>query len=90
MVYLQGNGTCISQDKLEEVMRTHLQNLGVTVELQKGLVALEQNDKTITATLAAFKHGQPTDLQENVVCKYLIGADGAKGRFYSRRSCLPS
>lgn len=61
-------------------MRIHLQKYGVTVELQKGLVTFEQGGEKVAATLATFRNGQPTELHEKVVCQYLIGADGAKGR----------
>ncbi|KAK0441953.1 FAD binding domain-containing protein [Armillaria borealis] len=73
------NGACLSQDLLEGVLRDHLAKYGVSVELNKGIVAIKQDATIVTATLAVFRNGVPTDEKEEVVAQYLIGSDGAKG-----------
>ncbi|EIN04034.1 hypothetical protein PUNSTDRAFT_77218 [Punctularia strigosozonata HHB-11173 SS5] len=73
------NGACLSQAVLEKVIRAHLEKYGVTVELNKGLIAIEQDADVVTATIAIHRSGVPTEEREVVVAKYLIGADGAKG-----------
>ncbi|PBK78579.1 hypothetical protein ARMSODRAFT_947517 [Armillaria solidipes] len=73
------NGACLGQDLLEGVLRDHLAKYGVSVELSKGLVAIKQDATTVTATLAVFRNGVPTDEKEEAVAQYLIGSDGAKG-----------
>ncbi len=45
----------------------------------KGLVAIEQDATTVTATVTVFRDGVPTDEKEVVVAQYLIESDGAKG-----------
>jgi FAD binding domain len=61
-------------------MRSHLAEFGVTVELSKGLVAIEQNADYVHATVAVHKSGTPImEQQETIVAKYLLGTDGAKG-----------
>ncbi|KAJ3558060.1 hypothetical protein NM688_g1138 [Phlebia brevispora] len=73
------NGECLRQEKLEAIMRDHLAKYGISVEMSKGLVNVEQDKDGVTATLAVFKNGQSTAVQETVICQYLVGADGAKG-----------
>jgi 2-polyprenyl-6-methoxyphenol hydroxylase-like FAD-dependent oxidoreductase len=74
-----GNGVCLSQDQLEEILRKHLAKYGVVVEYGKGLVGIEQTANAVTATVTRFKDGKPTEDQELITAQYLIGADGAKG-----------
>jgi len=71
---------------LEEILRTHLANYGITVELSKGLIAIDQTGDVINATIAVHKSGQQTEERDIVVTKYLIGTDGAKGA-YSLLAC---
>ncbi|KDQ34081.1 hypothetical protein PLEOSDRAFT_21091, partial [Pleurotus ostreatus PC15] len=75
------NGACVSQDSLESVLRQHLSQHRISVELGRGLTALEQNDDAVVASVTTFKDGQPTGEVEKVSVKYLIGSDGAKGIF---------
>ncbi|KAK0228928.1 FAD binding domain-containing protein [Armillaria fumosa] len=72
------NGACLGQDLLEGVLRDHLAKHGVSVELNKGLVVIEQDAATVTAAVAVFRNGVLTDEKEEVVAQYLIGSDGAK------------
>lgn len=79
LIMSQANGACLSQATLEGILRSHLDKHGVAVELSRGLVAIEQFADTLTATIAVHEAGQPTEEQETLTCKYLIGADGARG-----------
>ncbi|KIM91474.1 hypothetical protein PILCRDRAFT_655 [Piloderma croceum F 1598] len=72
------NVACLSQDALEGVMRIHLAKYGVTVELGKCLVGLEQDTGCATATIIVNESGQDEKC-ETVIVKYLVGADGAEG-----------
>lgn len=74
---LQVNGGCLSQAELEEIIRTHLARLDVTVELGKELVAIEQDQDGVTATILTHD----TETKEIVRADYLVGADGARGIF---------
>jgi 2-polyprenyl-6-methoxyphenol hydroxylase-like FAD-dependent oxidoreductase len=78
LISLQPNVACLSQDALEGVMRTHLTKYGITVELGKCLVALEQDADCVTATITVNESGQD-EKRETVNAKYLVGTDGAKG-----------
>ena len=77
---LQGNGVCLSQNELEDILKKHLARYSVAVEYGKGLVGIEQTPDVITATVATFENGKETEGKELVTAQYLIGADGAKGR----------
>jgi 2-polyprenyl-6-methoxyphenol hydroxylase-like FAD-dependent oxidoreductase len=68
----------IPQWRVEETLRLRLAEWGAGVELATELVALEQNDNYVTATL------QKGDTQERVRAKYMIGADG--GHSFVRKS----
>jgi 2-polyprenyl-6-methoxyphenol hydroxylase-like FAD-dependent oxidoreductase len=81
LIYCQTNGACLSQDALEEIMRTHLAKYGIMVELGTCLVALEQDTNCVTATITINRPGQ-TETRETVTADYLVGADGAKGNIY--------
>ena len=53
---------------------------------------LEQSGDNVTATLETYHDGQPTGKRETVTYEYVVGADGAKGRFSTLFSefCLRS
>jgi len=68
----------IPQWRVEETLRLRLAEWGAGVELATELVAIEQNEDNVTATL------QKPDTQEQVRCKYLIAADG--GHSFVRKS----
>jgi len=68
----------IPQWRVEETLRLRLAEWGAGVELATELVAIEQNEDYVTATL------QKGDSQEQVRSKYLIGADG--GHSFVRKS----
>jgi hypothetical protein len=59
---------CLGQDVLESVMRTHLVKYGITVELGKCLVALEQDADCVTATITANESVQD-EKRETVIVK---------------------
>jgi 2-polyprenyl-6-methoxyphenol hydroxylase-like FAD-dependent oxidoreductase len=60
-------------------MRAHLAKYDISVELSTGLVGIEQTADQVTATLESFADGQPTGRREILTCRYLVGADGARG-----------
>jgi 2-polyprenyl-6-methoxyphenol hydroxylase-like FAD-dependent oxidoreductase len=64
--------------RVEETLRLRLAEWGARVELATELVAIEQNEDYVTATL------QKGDTQEQVRSKYLIAADG--GHSFVRKS----
>ncbi len=69
----------IPQWRVEETLRSRLAEWGARVELATELVAIEQNEDYVSATL------RKRDAQEQVRCKYLIAADG--GHSFVRK-CL--
>lgn len=79
---LQANGACISQTVLEEIIRDRLAMYGVTIELSTELTDIQQDEESVTATVA--HHSEDVrDVLEIIRAKYLIGADGAKGNIDS-------
>jgi len=68
----------IPQWRVEETLRWRLAEWGEGVELATELVAIEQNEDYVTATL------QKSGTREQVRSKYLIGADG--GHSFVRKS----
>lgn len=68
----------VPQYRTEKVMRGRLAEFGHQVEFGLELVAFEQDEECITARLSGLSG------QENVRCRYLIGADG--GRSFVRGS----
>ena len=68
----------IPQWRVEETLRLRLAEWGARVELATELVAFEQNEDYVTATL------QKGDTREQVRSKYLIAADG--GHSFVRKS----
>ena len=68
----------IPQWRVEETLRLRLAEFGAQVELATELVAFEQNENYVTATL------QKGDTQKQVRSKYLIAADG--GHSFVRKS----
>jgi 2-polyprenyl-6-methoxyphenol hydroxylase-like FAD-dependent oxidoreductase len=68
----------IPQWRVEEILRARLTELGGQVELATELVALEQDDHTVSATLAAG------GAAERVQAAYLVAADG--GRSFVRKA----
>jgi len=67
----------IPQWRVEEILRLRLAEWDKQVELATELVALEQDDDVVTATLTR------DDIEERVRSKYLIAADG--GRSFVRK-----
>jgi 2-polyprenyl-6-methoxyphenol hydroxylase-like FAD-dependent oxidoreductase len=68
----------IPQWRVEETLRIRLAQWGAEVELATELIALEQNEDGVTATL------QRGDTQEQVHSRYLVAADG--GHSFVRKS----
>jgi 2-polyprenyl-6-methoxyphenol hydroxylase-like FAD-dependent oxidoreductase len=78
LITFQPNTACLSQDVLESIIRAHLVKYGITVELGKCLVALEQDADSVIATITVNECGQDEKC-EIVTAKYIVGSDGAKG-----------
>jgi 2-polyprenyl-6-methoxyphenol hydroxylase-like FAD-dependent oxidoreductase len=57
---------------VEEALRGLLERSGIRVELATQLVAIEQDEDLVTATLT--RDGR----QERALCRYLVAADGGK------------
>ena len=76
---LQASGRCLQQEALVRVLTSHLERFGVKVELSRGLVDLEQKEDRVVATVSKFEHGSPTSETTRIECRYLVGADGARG-----------
>jgi putative polyketide hydroxylase len=57
------------------VLRGHLSDLGLLVELQTELIAIEQDADKVTATLINHSNGR----KEVVPALYVVGADGGRG-----------
>ena len=68
----------IPQWRVEEILRARLADWGIEVELATELVALEQSDDVVMATI---QHGS---IQEEVQAVYLVAADG--GRSFVRKA----
>ncbi|KAJ6482979.1 FAD binding domain-containing protein [Mycena vitilis] len=69
------NGACLSQSVLEGVIRKHLCQHSIDVELGQELVGFQQNEDAVVATILDHKTSKLYEL----TAKYLVGADGAKG-----------
>ncbi|KAI0635066.1 FAD binding domain-containing protein [Trametes polyzona] len=71
-------GALVGQFVLEGILRNHLAELGVQVELATELVSFEQDADGVTAIL---KHADGTENEttETFRAAYVIGADGARG-----------
>ncbi|KAF4605648.1 hypothetical protein EYR40_004436 [Pleurotus pulmonarius] len=65
----------VSQTKLEAILREELQKYGCTVELNKELIGLIQDERGVTAEIRGDADGD----HQFVRSSYLIGADGGKG-----------
>ncbi|KAJ6542794.1 FAD binding domain-containing protein [Mycena capillaripes] len=69
------NGACLSQSVLEGIIRKHLNQYNIIVELGQELVGFQQNEDAVVTTILDHKTGENSE----VAASYLIGADGAKG-----------
>ena len=63
----------LAQYDAERILADHLKSLGGSIERCVELVGLEQNDKSVCATL---KHADGT--AETIDCQYVIGCDGGR------------
>ncbi|THG96598.1 hypothetical protein EW026_g5265 [Hermanssonia centrifuga] len=67
-----------SQAAHGKVLRDHLEKLGAHVETGVELIGLQQDDVNhVTARI--LKRCEDGDVEEIVPCRFLVGADGAKG-----------
>ncbi|KAF9237989.1 FAD binding domain-containing protein [Melanogaster broomeanus] len=71
------NPRMIGQQTLEAILRSHLEKLSCFVEVGTELHSFEQDDERVLAQILRSEHGE--EHLENVECRWLIGADGAKG-----------
>ncbi|KAL6302884.1 FAD binding domain-containing protein, partial [Sparassis latifolia] len=71
-----------SQAEFEKVLRKHLESLGGKVELGVEFVGIQQTADKVTARLQISRNGEIAEEQYD--CKYVVAADGAKGRIRSQ------
>ncbi|EGN99604.1 hypothetical protein SERLA73DRAFT_72408 [Serpula lacrymans var. lacrymans S7.3] len=64
------------QQKLEGILRSHLENLSCFVETGTELRSLEQFPDYVVARVLRRRNGE--EVQETIKAKWLIGADGSK------------
>lgn len=67
----------LNQNNHEEILREHLEKFGCKVELGTELVALEQDEDGVTA------HVRVGSEDKTFRTQYLVGADGARGMFFT-------
>ena len=76
----------LSQTTLENILRSHLQKYGCSVELGTGLQSFEDDGERVLAKLVKEKDGE--EVYETFEASYLIGADGAKGLCPHEQLCM--
>ncbi|KAJ6625003.1 FAD binding domain-containing protein [Mycena sp. CBHHK59/15] len=69
------NGACLGQALLEEIIRKHLAQYDITVELGQELTRMRQTGDAVVATIRNHKSGETHE----ITADYLVGADGARG-----------
>ncbi|KAH9939635.1 FAD binding domain-containing protein, partial [Epithele typhae] len=79
-VHLQGHAM-ISQFQTQGILRAELEKYGVRVELGVELVGLEQREGEVVATVRRVGA-----VEEQIHAAYVVGADGAKGKWTARAS----
>ena len=67
----------LAQGSSEEILRTHLARFGCKVELGVALQGFHQGENHIEAHVLIRNRGR--ERSESVRCRWLLGADGAKG-----------
>ncbi|KAH9920920.1 monooxygenase [Fomitopsis serialis] len=67
----------LGQDRLEKLLQEHLEKLGCPVEFKTTMTDFSQLEDHVEAQIV--KSGIDQDITETVKCKWMIGADGAKG-----------
>jgi 2-polyprenyl-6-methoxyphenol hydroxylase-like FAD-dependent oxidoreductase len=72
---LQKNGACLSQSVLESIIRDHLKQYNVAVELNQELIGIQQHQNYVVATIRDNENGN----EYEITTEYLVGADGARG-----------
>ena len=66
----------IGQSHLEELIRAHLAELGVNVELGTELVDFEQDDTGVKAHI--LRQGSEGDREETISAKWIVSAEGGR------------
>lgn len=72
------NGLHLGQDHTEEILRKHLGKYDSHVELGTELDSFEQHPDHVVAHLIKKPEGGEEE-QETIVCRWLVGTDGARG-----------
>ena len=78
MLYMKTRPVMLGQYRNQEIMRKHLEALGVKVELGCTLLNCKQDDTGVTAEIATSTNGMET--KEKTKYAYLIGTDGARSK----------
>lgn len=74
------NPLTLGQDRLESIMRKHLEErFGVVVELGTELVTFKQDENKVVAHLKKRVH-EGEGITETLDVKYLIGTDGGRSK----------
>lgn len=71
----------IGQARNEAILRSHLEKLGVRVELSTELVGFEQDEDGVRVKV--INRDGSAEAPETVEASFLVGADGAKSTFLS-------
>jgi 2-polyprenyl-6-methoxyphenol hydroxylase-like FAD-dependent oxidoreductase len=70
----------MGQDRVEQIVRSHLEKYGSQVELATELRSFEQHPDHVTAHLVIARDGQESIETANY--DWIIGADGGRGVLY--------
>ena len=76
---LKTKGISLAQSWHETILRKHIEQAGGRVESGSRLVSLEQDEKGVQVSIEKTTGGEIS--VESAPYDYVIGADGAKGRF---------
>lgn len=75
-MHFQPNPVLLGQGYTQQVLRSHIEKLGGTIETETELQHFEQSTDSVTVTLA--KHRDGSEVVENASFRYLVGTDGGK------------
>jgi hypothetical protein len=68
----------VSQEILEQILRTELEKYNCSVEFGKELIGFEQDNHNVVGVTQTHT-GDGNSTKEQITASYLVGADGGKG-----------
>ena len=77
--HMQPNFMFLGQDENCAILRKHLKEYGVSVELGTELVSFEQDETGVDVTLKTEKDGVVSE--DKIRTSFVLGSDGAKSMF---------